>query len=248
MGRGRTRWDSNHPILTSPHLASPHLVEQTSLPVGSTASPTNRTLLTNRNPSRIGSTAEIEQILPLLSGGQGLHVVTPIVHTLIAIRTHSRSGPQDLKTRPGRLSPETQTTCSFNHQEALRTLALGQGRIQMRSPRDWPASPSPVSFHSHLRPDLADSASWHAETTWARRLGPADGDDTLPTKQIALVPLTTARTQHTTRACSAVTRVNGPHIHVGCAPCRIKAGLFPPVGPGDECRPPPCVDAVLRKA
>lgn len=34
----------------------------------------------------------------------------------------------------------------------------------------------------------------------------------LPSRQIPVVLFVTARTQHTTRACTAVTRVNGPHI------------------------------------
>lgn len=173
MGRDRTRWDSSHPILTSPHLTSPGRAGQSTCRIDSFADQQDLSNQQQSFPYRLncGNWAR----LSLLSGGQGLHVVTPVVRTLIVVHTHSRSGAQDLKTRPGRLSPETQTTCSFNRQEALRPVALGQGPIQMRSPPDWPASPSPVSFHSHLRPDLAGSAFWHAETTWARRPGPAGG-------------------------------------------------------------------------
>lgn len=127
---------------------------------------------------------------------QGLDVVTPTIHTLTFARAHCRNGARDLKTRPGRLSPEIQTTCSFNRQETLRRVVLGQGRIQKRSPRDWPASTSPFSFHSHLRPGLAGSA-WHAETSWAVDLARPRMHGMLPSKQIALLLPVTARTQHT---------------------------------------------------
>lgn len=112
--------------------------------------------------------------------------------TLTSTRTHSRSGAQDLNMRPGRLCPETQTTRSFIHQEPLRRVVRGQGRIQMRSPRDWPPSPSPVSFHLHLRPGLA-CRDQLGPSTWPGRRCLA-----CPCSRPNRSPwLTSKRTQHT---------------------------------------------------
>lgn len=181
LGRRRragTGWERAGIQPSHPHLASPR-PPLSSLGRSDQAScwtdcfADQQDLLTNMNPSHVGSTAEIEHVCRHCPVAPRSGCRDTTLHTLTSIRTHCRSGARDLKMRPGRLSPETQTTCSFDHQEALRRVVLGQGPIQKRSPRDWPASTSPVSFHSHLRSGLAGSA-WHAETSWARRPGPAE--------------------------------------------------------------------------
>lgn len=243
---------SGHPILTSLHLASPRLASPPALEssVGRSDQSTcwtdcfadQQDFLTNGDPSHAGSTAEIEQVCrswPVApkSGCRDTHL-----HNLTSVRTHYRSGARDLKMRPGQLSPETQTTRSFNHQEALRRLVLGQGRIQMRSARDWPVSPPPVSFHSHLRPGLAGSAC-HAETSWARRPSPAEDAWHAPVQAdrpgslcYSTYSTHAAHSRPSTCTVSSVQGSMAPTVMLAVPPCRIKAGVDPPVGPEDECR------------
>lgn len=227
-GRDGTRWDPA--IRSSPRLTSPGVAN----PLPSPGRAAHRSAcwidcfthqhesLTNRNPPRVGSTAEIELVCRSYPAAkEGLDVVAPTIHTHLYAYTFSQ-----WSTRPEHAArPALPRNTDHTQFQPSRASSTGCSR-----PRpDSDAVTTRLATEPIARFVSSPSAAWPG---MPRPIGPVDLArptmpcmPMLPSKQIAVAHFKahTAHSRVPTRTAS--TRVDGPHSHVGCAPCRIRAGL-----------------------